>query len=257
VCAGSPVALQNPEEEQLRKKLIAVLGVGAACALVASAAFAAAQVAFTATVSPAKAGKSTALITKIAATDPAAEQPPIMNRIVIKLNAGGKYNSSKFPRCKLAKLQSQGPKGCPSKSKIGSGKGVGYAKPVVTDPVNAALTIFNGSKSGGKDTIYVYVFPDLGPTFVTVGKITKKKDGPFDYTLDFTIPPIKTLPSAPDASVGTVDTKVPKKTIKKGKKKFALILAPKKCAGTWKAEGDFYFATGEVVKVPVSQKCKK
>ena len=105
------------------------------------------------------------------------------------------------------------------------------------------LTIFNGGSQ-----IFVYVFPDLGPTFVTVGKIIHKKDGPFDYTLDFTIPPIKTLPSAPDASVGTVDTNTPKKIIKKGKKKLALIVTPKKCKGTWKAEGDFHFATGELVK---------
>jgi hypothetical protein len=241
----------------LRKKLIAVLGVGAACALLASMAVAAVQVAFKAEAVPNKAGKPTGLNVKIESTDPAAEQPPIMNRIVIRLNEGGKYNSSKFPRCTLASLQAKGPKGCPSKSKIGSGRGVGYAKPVVTDPVNAKLTIFNGSKVGGKDTILVYVFPDLGPTFVSVGKISKKRAGGFDYNLDFNIPPIKTLPSAPDAATALVDTKTPRKTIKKGKRKFALIVAPKKCKGTWKAEGQFYFADGSSVTTPVTQKCKK
>jgi hypothetical protein len=241
----------------LRKKLIALLGVGAACALLASAAFAAVQVAFTASVSPNKANKPTGLNVKIESTDPAADQPPIMNRIVIRLNEGGKYNSSKFPRCQLAKLQAKGPKGCPSGSKIGSGRGVGYAKPVVTDPVNAKLTIFNGAKVGGKDTILVYVFPDLGPTFVSVGKVTKKRSGGFDYNLDFNIPPIKTLPSAPDAATALVDTKTPKKIIKKGKRKFSLIVAPKKCKGTWKAEGQFFFADGSSVTTPVTQKCKK
>jgi hypothetical protein len=241
----------------LRKKLIAVLGVGAACALLASMAFAAVQVAFKAEAKPNKAGKPTGLNVRIESTDPAAEQPPIMNRIVIRLNEGGKYNSSKFPRCQLAKLQARGPNGCPSKSKIGSGTGVGYAKPVVTDPVNAKLTIFNGAKIGGKDTILVYVFPDLGPTFVSVGKISKKRAGGFDYNLDFNIPPIKTLPSAPDAATALVDTKTPKKIIKKGKRKFALIVAPKKCKGTWKAEGQFFFADGSSVTTPVTQKCKK
>jgi hypothetical protein len=241
----------------LRKKLIAVLGIGAACALMASAAFAAVQVAFKAEASPNKAGKPTGLNVKIESTDPAAPQPPIMNRIVIRLNAGGKYNSSKFPRCTLAKLQARGPNGCPSGSKIGSGRGVGYAKPVVTDPVNAKLTIFNGAKIGGKDTILVYVFPDLGPTFVSVGKVSKKVAGGFDYNLDFNIPPIKTLPSAPDAATALVDTKTPRKTIKKGKRKFSLIVAPKKCSGTWKAEGQFFFADGSSVTTPVTQKCKK
>jgi len=226
--------------------------VGVVCLAMAGLAYGAVQVAFKATVSPSKANKPAGLKTHIAATDPAAQQPPIMNRIVIKLNAGGKYNGSKFPKCKLSALNSKGPKGCPSGSKIGTGTGVGYAKPVVTDPVNGKLTIFNGGSQ-----IFVYVFPDLGPTFVTVGKVIHKKAGPYDYTLDFNIPPIKTLPSAPDASVGTVDTNTPKRTIKKGGKRIPLIVTPKKCTGTWKAEGDFYFATGEKVVTPVSEKCKK
>jgi hypothetical protein len=241
----------------LRKKLIAVLGVGAACALLTSAAFAAVQVAFKAEVKPAKAKKSVGLNVEFTSSDPAAPQPPIMNRVLIRLNAGGKYNSSKFPRCKLARLQAQGPKGCPSKSKIGTGTGIGSAKPVVTDPVNGKLTIFNGEKSGGKDTILVYVFPDLGPTFVSVGKISKKRAGGFDYNLDFNIPPIKTLPSAPDAATALVSTKTPKKTIKKGKRKFSLIIAPSKCTGKWKAQGEFFFTTGEKVTTPYSVTCKK
>ena len=241
----------------MRKKLIAVLGVGAIAAVLATAAFSAVQVAITATVNPNKAGKPTGLNVKFESTDPAAEQPPIMNRVVIKFNEGGKYNTSKFPRCKLAALQARGPKGCPSKSKIGTGRGVGYAKPVVTDPVNAKLTLFNGAKVGGKDTVLVYVFPDLGPTFVSVGKLSYKKSGGFDYTADFNIPPIKTLPSAPDAATALVDTKIPKKTIKKGKRKFSLIVAPKKCKGTWKAEGQFFFADGSSVTTPYSAKCKK
>jgi hypothetical protein len=234
-----------------------VLGVGAIVAVLASAAFAAVTVTFKAEVKPAKANKPAGLNVRFESKDPAADQPPIMNRIVIKLNEGGKYNSGKFPRCNLASLQSKGPKGCPSKSKIGSGTGVGYAKPVVTDPVNAKLTIFNGAKVGGKDTILVYVFPDLGPTFVSVGKISKKRSGGFDYNLDFNIPPIKTLPSAPDASVTSVKTKTPVKRIRKGKRKHYLIIAPRKCSGTWKGSGTFYFANGETKTVPISQKCKR
>jgi hypothetical protein len=241
----------------LRKKLIAVLGVGAIVAVLASAAFAAVTVTFKAEVKPAKANKPAGLNVRFESKDPAAEQPPIMNRVVIRLNEGGKYNSNKFPRCNLAALQARGPKGCPSKSKIGSGTGVGYAKPVVTDPVNAKLTIFNGAKIGGRDSILVYVFPDLGPTFVSVGKITKKRAGGFDYNLDFTIPPIKTLPSAPDAATALVDTKTPKKTVKKGKRKFSLIVTPKKCSGTWKASGQFFFADGSSVTTPFSSKCSK
>jgi hypothetical protein len=240
----------------LRKKLIAMLGVGAVLALLASTAYGAVTVVFKADAKPAKAGKSTGLKVDFTVTEPGQPQPPVLNRVVIKLQKGGKYNSSKFPRCNLAALQSRGPTAC-TKSKIGTGTGIGRALPVVEDPVNGKLTLFNGSKSGGKDTVQVYVFPDLGPTFVVVCKITKKVQGNFDYTLDCGIPPIKTLPSAPDAAVVETKTTTNKKTIKKGKKKYALIVAPKKCTGTWKAEAQFFFANGEAPKVPYSGKCSK
>jgi hypothetical protein len=231
---------------------IAVMAVG-------GVAYAAVVVSFSATAKPSRANKPTGLYVKIESADPTAPnaQPPIMNRIVMKL-PNGKYNPSKFPRCKLAKLQARGPKGCPRKAKIGTGTGIGMARPVVTDPVNGRLTVFNGQRIGGRDTILVYVFPDLGPTFVSVGKVKKKRNG---YTLDFNIPPIKTLPSAPDASVTFVKTKTPvKKVVKrKGKrrKKYYLIVAPRKCKRTWKGSGTFYFATGETKTVKISQKCKK
>ena len=239
----------------MHRKLIVGFGTAVAALAVASIAYAAVNVTFSATASPNKANKPTGLKVNIASTDdtPGALQPPIMNRIVIKL-PGGTYNGSKFPRCKLAALQAKGPNACPSKSKIGTGTGIGLARPVVEDPVNGKLTLFNGDKQGGKDAVLVYVFPDLGPTFVSVGKVSKSGG---KYTLDFNVPPIKTLPSAPDASVTSVKTNTPRKTIKKGKRKFSLIIAPKKCSGTWKASATFYFATGETKTVAFSQKCKK
>jgi hypothetical protein len=238
----------------MRKRLItALVAVGGVLAL-AGAAYAAVTVSFSATMKPNKANKPAGLFVDIKSSDPAAEQPPIMNRIVIKFDKGGKFNSSKFKRCKLASLQAKGPKGCPSGSKIGTGNGIGMAKPVVTDPVNGKLTLFNGAKVGGRDTVLVYVFPDLGPTFVSVGKISKSGGR---YTLDFNIPPIKTLPSAPDASVVSVKTKTPVKKVKKGKRRFYLIIAPKTCKGTWKGTGTFYFTTGQSQTVPFAQKCKK
>jgi hypothetical protein len=239
----------------LRRKMIVGLGTAVTALAVAGIAYAAVNVTFSATLSPNKANKPTALNVNVGSTDttPGALQPPIMNRIVMKL-AGGKYNASKFPRCKLASLQAKGPKGCPSGSKIGTGTGIGLARPVVEDPVNGKLTIFNGAKVGGRDTVLVYVFPDLGPTFVSVGKVIKTGS---KYKLDFNIPPIKTLPNAPDASVTSVKTKTPVKRIRKGSRKYYLVIAPARCSGTWKGTGTFYFANGEPKTVPISQKCKR
>jgi len=218
----------------------------AAIGLLATAAFAATTIKSVYSFSPNKANKSAGVTADYTITDPAAAQPPVNNRIVITFPKGGKWNGSKFTKCNANSLVQKGPKGCPAKSKLGTGTGVGYAKPVVTDPVNAKLTIFNGGSS-----VLVYVFPDLGPTFVVTCKIAG------GYNLDCTIPPIKTLPSAPDAATGTVNTKTTPKSIKKNGKKVGLVVTPKKCAGTWKSSATFYFTTGEKVTSPYSQKCKK
>jgi hypothetical protein len=230
----------------LRKKLIVAIAVVAGLGLASSAAFAVTQITSVYSFSPNKANKSAGVTTSYKITDPAAIQPPVNNRIVITFPKGGKWNGAKFPKCNVNSLQQKGPKGCPSKSKIGSGSGVGYAKPVVTDPVQAKLTLFNGGSS-----VLVYVFPDLGPTFVVTCKVTG------GYNLDCSIPPIKTLPSAPDAATGQVDAKTTAKSITKKGKKLGMVITPKKCAGSWKSSATFYFTTGEKVTSPYSQKCKK
>src|SRR6266566_3777865 len=112
----------------MRRKLLIGIAVGCAAGALAAAAYAAVTVSFSAGVSPAKAGKPTALKVSILSKDPAADQPPIMERVVIKLDGKAKYNASKFPRCKLSSLQSKGTRGCPSGSKVGTGTGVGMAK---------------------------------------------------------------------------------------------------------------------------------
>jgi hypothetical protein len=241
---------------KLRKKLTALLGIklvaaltiAAALALLATAAYAAVGVKFTGSFKPSKPGKSAKVSVTIASSDPAAPQPPIMNRIQIKFPTGGKWNGSKFPKCSQAVLEdpNKGPNACPAKSKIGSGKGVGYAKPFF-DTVPADLTLYNGGNS-----VLVWVFPTtVGPTFVTPCTIVG------GYNLDCKIPRIQTLPNRPDAAVGTVNTSTVAKIIKKGKKKYPLIVTPKKCKGSWKSSATFSFATGEQVTSSFSEKCKK
>src|SRR5437660_7835213 len=135
------------QEEKLRKKLILGLAAMAAVGLVTATALAVVGINASYVFSPNKAGKSAGVSVNYVITDPAAIQPPVNNRIQISFAKGGKWNGSKFPKCSASTLLGKGPKGCPSKSKLGTGTGVGYAKPVVTDPVNAQLTLFNGGNS--------------------------------------------------------------------------------------------------------------
>ena len=99
----------------------------------------------------------------------------------------GAKHAHAFAKCDLPTLETEGPWGCPPGSVIGGGSGTFDAWPFVTDYVNAQVTIFNGT--GGR--VLLYVFPDLGPTFVMASQPTSGS------TLEFAVPPIYTLPGAP------------------------------------------------------------
>ena len=215
---------------------------------------------FNVKVSPRVAAKPITLRVSETTREDAAPQPPPMTRQVIYLQRGGKFNGRRFRKCRLARLQARGPKGCPRKSKIGTGRGTGSAKPIL-DNVNGKLTLFNGRRKNGRDRVFVFVQPDIGPTFVSVGTIKRRK-GRYGHVLDFTIPPIKTLPGAPDASVTSVRTKTPRKRITKkrkrgGKKRYYLIRAPRKCHRYWRAKARFYYADGQTKTVNTKLRCKK
>jgi hypothetical protein len=249
------------KRKQLLIPAVAVcLGLLATSALVAQAGI---VQSFKATVKPAKAKKPIALRisenTGLTADDPGylvKGQPPPQKTQIIRLNKGGKFNGRYFRRCRLARLQARGPSACPSGSKIGTGTGTGSAKPIV-DSVSAKLTLFNGQRKGGKDTVYVFVLPDIGPTFVVVGTIKRIRKGRYGHELRFNIDPIKTLPNAPDAAIISVKTSTPKKSIRKSGKRRWLIQAPSRCRGKWYYQGEFRFVNGAKASSKGSMRCKR
>ena len=237
--------------------------VGALAALGGLASFASADViqTFSTSISPNKAKSSVGLKVNETTADsagPGVQAPPLKEQ-KIRYQKGGKFNGNKFPRCKKATILASTV--CPSNTKIGSGSATAVALPIVPI-VHAPLTLWNGEKQNGHDTVYVFAIPDIGPNLLTIGEVIKQPQGDFDYLLDFKIDDIQTLPGAPNASVTSVQTSTPKKSIKKGKKKYPLIQSPSKCSGTWKAQGEFHYVPNDgsaaVDKtVPVSQSCKK
>lgn len=250
-----------------RKLLMAGAVLSALMVSVAGIAQADIVMKFTALVSPAKAGKTIGLTVtqdaSLTADDPGYQgvvgQPQPQTALIIRL-AKGSFNNKQFPRCKKVLLLTRGSKGCASKTRIGKGSSVASAKPIV-DRVNARLTVFNGERTGGTDHVYVFVFPDLGPTFVVDGTIKKINKGSLGWELNFPIPPIKTLPAAPDAAILSLEVNAPARTVTKKqgkrKKKIGLIVAPKKCTGKWSYEGEFRFVTGTVKRLSATQKCKR
>lgn len=181
------------------------------------------------------------LRTTFTITDPSAPAPRQLSRTVLRFPKGAVVNGRYFPKCKFTTLQAKGPKGCPKGSKLGGGTAKGAAPPIV-DSVAAKVTMFNGVPVGHDPTLLIYVFPDLGPVFA-VESVLKKGSGNYGYVLTANVPPIKTLPSAPDASTTFFDTTVKNRSVKRGKRRIHYIDSPVLCNGTYfLLDGAFTYA---------------
>jgi hypothetical protein len=165
---------------------------------------------------------------------------------IVTLPKGMGLNYSKFVACDKAKLEANGPSGCPSKSKVGSGKLTAGAEPVIPS-VQGTVTAFNGKNK----TYLLYVVPEISSPLVIPGKLKGKN------VLDFDVPLVPTLPGQPNATLTFFQVKTGGKT-KKGKKKYNYLENPTKCpSGGWLWKIAFKYENGEALAPEDSASCKK
>jgi hypothetical protein len=184
------------------------------------------------------------LRTTFSITDPAAPAPLQLERTVLRFPKGAKVNGRFFPKCTVAILQTRGPRGCPRRSRIGGGRARGAAPPIV-DSVAAKVTLFNGPRVGRNSSLIIYSLPDLGPVLIQSGVLRSDRSGRYGYVLSVDIPPIKTLPSAPDASVTFFDATVNNISVRRRGRRINYIDSPVLCNGTFfLLDGEFSYRGG-------------
>jgi hypothetical protein len=189
----------------------------------------------TVTQSSAEAGQPTAASVQTGLASADGTRPSATTQISIALPAGMTANPAAFATCDFAALEEHGPPGCPDASRIGTGTVVGDSRPVIPDPINAIVTILNAPGSG----VFLDYFPDLGPIRVAQGQFVGS-------TLVLDIPPLLTVPSAPDAAIRRLrlDFATP------------YLVNPPNCpAGGWTWGFAFTYASGEQLTVPVTVPC--
>jgi len=193
-----------------------------------------------------KARAGLSLRTTFSITDPGAPAPLQLDRTTLRFPKGSVVNGRYFPQCKLTAIQAKGPRGCPKGSRIGGGTARGAAPPIV-DSVAAKVTLFNGVPVGHDSTLIIYSLPDLGPVITLSGVLKSNRSGRYGYVLDVNVPPIKTLPSAPDASVTFFDATVNNLSVRRGHRRINYIDAPVLCNGTYfLLDGAFTYRGGIV-----------
>ena len=164
---------------------------------------------------------------------------------VVTLPKGMGLNYTKFVACDRAKLEANGPSGCPSKSKVGSGKLTAGAEPVIPS-VQGTITAFNGKNK----TYLLYVVPEISSPLVIPGKLKGN-------VLDFTVPLVPTLPGQPNATLTFFQVKTGGKA-KKGRKRFNYLENPTKCpSGGYPWKIAFKYENGESLTPTDTATCKK
>jgi hypothetical protein len=178
-------------------------------------------------------------------TDPAAPAPLQLAHTTLRFPKGSVVNARYFPKCTVTALQQKGQNACPKGSKLGSGKARGAAPPILAS-VDAKITLYNGPPVGRNPSLIIYSVPDIGPILTLAGVLKAGgSSSDYGYVLDVDVPPIKTLPSAPDASVTFFDATVQDRTVRRKGRTIHYIDAPVLCNGTFfLLDGAFRYQNG-------------
>src|SRR5665811_5219 len=151
-------------------------------------------------LSPDRLGASTTIAFAFQITAPGHALPAALTLLDVRLPPGMGVDTSGLATCTPSAL-AHGPQGCSRNSQVGSGS-VDVKVPLgnVTRPEIAALTVFNGRRKGGHNTLLFYAIGRLpiATQLVFTGVIVP---GPSGESIEAAIPLIPTLPEAPDAAI--------------------------------------------------------
>jgi hypothetical protein len=188
--------MEEVKKGKRRARRWIVLGtlIAAVAAVVASTAFAAVTTKITikASISPKKVGTPRhpvpiTLTTEVDMTnDPAAKQPPTLDKAIVFFPKDAIQNGNLFPSCSAKILNGPGDNRCPKGSKIGSGFANGTIQ-FGTINERVSITMFNGAK-GKLVLFHVQGFNPLLINQTVEAKLQKLHGGNYGYKLTFPLP---------------------------------------------------------------------
>ena len=128
--------------------------------------------------------------------------PPPVARLELRFPPRTRLHAAGSPRCRLGRLQARGPGACPARSRVGSGSIVGRDL-LHPGGVGSTVRIFNGEVLGARRTVLMSVRPELGPSFVVVGRLSGGRRAGPRVDLGFVIARVPMLgdPSLSDFSL--------------------------------------------------------
>jgi hypothetical protein len=174
-----------------------------ACLAVVAVALAAQRLTVHASFHPDRLGAATNITVTAKFQSTNGEVPTPISRITAYMPASVAFDVAGAGTCTANMLEGKGPNGCPADSRIGFGGGQGVleiAKTFIHEPFT--IDLFLAPKEEGHLVVLGFV-EAKSPAFIELVIVAHEVHAPRPYGIGFTftIPPITTLPEAPDASV--------------------------------------------------------
>lgn len=154
--------------------------------------------------SPDELGAPTNLAATVAVASSSVVPPPLSGFLAY-MPAGLGLHLRGVATCQRAWLEADGPEGCPARSRVGFGGGVGafeLAGAPVKEPYT--LDLFLAPREEGRTAILIYANA-ITPVAVQLVLTAKEVDAPKPYAfgLAVEVPPIPTVPGASDGAMET------------------------------------------------------
>ncbi len=193
----------------------------------------------------------------ITGTDSTGGVPSQLRKVVVDLPTGTKISVQGFTTCASSTLESSGPEGCP-KSSVASPIGTAVAEaPIGGTTVRVPGTLEAFLSPNGGLNFYANTGAPISAQIISVGTFVSPEAG-YGPKLEVVVPPIPSVPGAPNASIVAINVKVGA-AIKKGKTTHYYGRLPSKCnksAGLhWKTE--LTFESGETSTATAKTVCPK
>ncbi|HEY2216331.1 MAG TPA: hypothetical protein VGH21_02475 [Solirubrobacteraceae bacterium] len=184
-----------------------------------------------ATLSPDRLGARSALTVSIHIAGGEFGVPAPLQAAVVRFPAGMTLEIPKLRSCSTEQLQQFGAHNCPAQSRLGEGHALVQTRPgAETISENVTLTAFLGPPRRLQPTLEVLGegLTPIAVRMVVTGAVLGDR-APYGERLTMSIPPIPTLPLAPDGSLVDFSLTVGAKRGKANKSKTNAIVVPRHC----------------------------
>lgn len=165
--------------------------------------------------------------------------PSPVRHMRISFPAGAGVNLGAFRSCSKGQVTAAR---CPAAARIGTGSALAD---LAGTPIDATVTVYNGPRTGARQTAWIRVVALTTIPFVFTATI-RKTTGRFGHVMDLDIPPVLDTMQPGGVPITRLTTTLGGYGRSHGRR-VPLVTAPTRCSGGWRFQAAFRYADGSTI----------